>query len=210
MAGYPLFSVGSLSNVTRAANQPVIAPHGTPSTAIAGTTTVTVTSLAAHGLVVGDRVDISGVATMTLTYEGTAGLAAVSNVRVATVPTSTTFTLEGVVATGTNSGTIVITDVATERSGQGADLVATETNMIGTESAQSTVFGTSDAYTLVSLKGFISKGNGGMNQNLGEQLQELRIWIEEDATNYAGSVGRADEVRQGFVQGGTTADPNLI
>jgi hypothetical protein len=81
----------------------VIAPHGTPATAIAGTTTVTVTTLAAHGLQIGDTVRITGVATMVVT-----GGLGNDLYRVATVPTTTTFTLANTTASGANSGTIVI------------------------------------------------------------------------------------------------------
>jgi hypothetical protein len=81
----------------------VIAPHGTAATAIAGTTTVTVTTLAAHGLQIGDTVRITGVATMVVT-----GGLGNDLYRVATVPTTTTFTLANTTASGANSGTIVI------------------------------------------------------------------------------------------------------
>lgn len=128
-AGYPLFSVQNSDNVTitnaMATYAPngtpanaitsVIAPNGTPSTAIAGTGTVTVTTLADHLLVAGDVVTIAAVATMTLSYLTTEGKVltgqAGGTFRVATVPSSTTFTLEGVTAAGTNSGTITITSV---------------------------------------------------------------------------------------------------
>lgn len=128
-AGYPLFDVQFTSNMTAsngmatyapngtasAAITAVIAPDGTAATAIAGTSTVTVTTLAAHLLVPGDIVTIASVATMTLTYTDANGVTktgqAGGTFRVATVPTSTTFTLEGVSATGTNSGTITITAV---------------------------------------------------------------------------------------------------
>lgn len=119
-AGYEIFNAASTTgaanftvadamttyapNVTAAtAISNSIAPHGTPATAIAGTTTVTVTTLAAHGLQVGDTVRITDVATMVVT----GGLG--NNLyRVATVPTTTTFTLANTTASGTNTGTIVI------------------------------------------------------------------------------------------------------
>lgn len=131
-AGYPLFTVSVISNVTvgsgmttyapsgTAANAitTVIAPDGTAATAIAGTSTVTVTTLAAHGLIPGNVVTIASVATMTLTYTDNVPFSATygktftgaagGTFRVATVPTSTTFTLDGVTGTGTNSGTITI------------------------------------------------------------------------------------------------------
>lgn len=126
-AGSPLFYIEAIENVTVAngmatyapdataadAITAVIAPDGTAATALAGTTTITVTTLAAHLLVPGDQVTIGSVATKTLSFlsggkviTGAAG----GTFTVATVPTSTTFTLEGVTGTsGNNSGTITIT-----------------------------------------------------------------------------------------------------
>lgn len=91
-----------------------IAPNGTPATAVAGTTTVTVTTSAAHGLLPGDVVDLAGAATFlfidTRPGSNQTAAATVSNVIVATVPTATTFTLQGVLGNGgTNSGTLTIT-----------------------------------------------------------------------------------------------------
>lgn len=117
--------VSAVSNVTVAAAQATFAPNGTPATAIrstvapdgtpatalAGTTTVTVTTAAAHGLLPGDVVDISGAATFNFidTRPGNQStVAAVSDVVIATVPTATTFTLQSVKGSGTNTGTIVI------------------------------------------------------------------------------------------------------
>ena len=91
-----------------------IAPSGTASLAVAGTTTVTVTTAAAHGLLPGDVVDLAGASTF-LFIDARPGSnqtasATVSNVIVATVPTSTTFTLQGVLGNGgTNAGTLTIT-----------------------------------------------------------------------------------------------------
>lgn len=91
-----------------------IAPSGTAALAVAGTTTVTVTTAAAHGLLPGDVVDLAGAATFQFIDarpgSNQAAAAAVSNVIVATVPTATTFTLQGVLGNGgTNGGTISIT-----------------------------------------------------------------------------------------------------
>jgi hypothetical protein len=91
-----------------------IAPNGTPATAVAGTTTVTVTTAAAHGLLPGDVVDLAGAATFlfidTRPGSNQTAAATVSNVIIASVPTSTTFTLQGVLGNGgANSGTLTIT-----------------------------------------------------------------------------------------------------
>lgn len=123
----PSFNVSSVSNVTVAAAQTTyapngtpatairstVAPNGTPATAVAGTATVTVTTAAAHGLLPGDVVDISGAATFQFLDlrpgANQAAAAAVTDVVIATVPTATTFTLQGIAGNGgTNSGTIVI------------------------------------------------------------------------------------------------------
>jgi hypothetical protein len=91
-----------------------IAPNGTAATAVAGSTTVTVTTAAAHGLLPGDVVDLAGAATF-LFIDARPGAnqtaaATASNVIVATVPSTTTFTLQGVLGNGgSNSGTLTIT-----------------------------------------------------------------------------------------------------
>jgi hypothetical protein len=91
-----------------------IAPNGTAATAVAGTATVTVTTAAAHGLLPGDVVDLAGAATFLFVDVRPGSLqtaaAAADNVIVASVPTSTTFTLQGVRGNGgANSGTLTIT-----------------------------------------------------------------------------------------------------
>lgn len=92
-----------------------IAPNGTPGTAFSGSTTITVTTAAAHGLLPGDTVDIAGLNGPVLTdlrpgANQTLPLTAVSNVIIATVPTATTFTLQGIVSDNVaNTGTITIT-----------------------------------------------------------------------------------------------------
>jgi len=91
-----------------------IAPNGTAGTAVAGTATVTVTTAAAHGLLPGDVVDLAGAATFLFVDVRPGSLqtaaASVDNVIVASVPTSTTFTLQGVRGNGsTNTGTLTIT-----------------------------------------------------------------------------------------------------
>lgn len=82
-----------------------IAPSGTPALAITGTTTVTITTAAAHGLLPGDTVDLTlaGGSTGQVFVDLLAnqiGALTASNVIVATVPTATTFTLQGVQAIG--------------------------------------------------------------------------------------------------------------
>jgi len=118
--------VVNAGNTTVTSGNATFAPNGTPSIAItqsiaaasapavAGTTTVTVTTAAAHGLLPGDVVNLAGAATFLFidTRPGSLQTAAatVNNVIVASVPTSTTFTLQGVRGNGsTNSGSLTIT-----------------------------------------------------------------------------------------------------
>jgi len=107
----PNISIGGLENATVAYAMPTIAPHATAATAIAGTTTVTVTTLAAQTFRTGDIVNITGMADYSITQNGVAGLVDVT-ARIV-YATATTFTLDGCVGVGTNTGTIVITKVAT-------------------------------------------------------------------------------------------------
>jgi hypothetical protein len=99
-----------------------IAPNGTAALAITGTTTVTISSAAAHGLLPGDTVDLTlaGGTTAQLFVDlrpgaNQTGDLTISNVIVATVPTATTFTLQGVQALGgtydgtNNNRTLTIT-----------------------------------------------------------------------------------------------------
>jgi hypothetical protein len=128
ISGLASLVVVDAGNTTVTSGNAVIAPNGTPSTAItqsiapdgtaanavAGTATVTVTTAAAHGLLPGDVVDLAGAATFLFVDVRPGSLqtaaATASNVIVASVPTSTTFTLQGVRGNGsTNSGTLTIT-----------------------------------------------------------------------------------------------------
>lgn len=89
-----------------------LTPNATPGTAISGTTTVTVAVTAGQVYRTGDLVKISGLADYSLTQNGVAGLTTVT-ARI-TYAGATTFTLDGCVGAGAgNSGTIVITKVAT-------------------------------------------------------------------------------------------------
>jgi hypothetical protein len=118
--------VVNAGNTTVTSGNATFAPNGTPSIAItqsiaatgapavAGTTTVTVTTAAAHGLLPGDVVDLAGAATFlfidTRPGSNQTASAGVSNVVIASVPTPTTFTLQGVEGNGlVDSGSLTIT-----------------------------------------------------------------------------------------------------
>lgn len=118
--------VVNAGNTTVTSGNATFAPNGTPSIAItqsiaaasapavAGTTTVTVTTAAAHGLLPGDVVNLAGAATFlfidTRPGSNQTASAGVSNVVIASVPTPTTFTLQGVEGNGlVDSGSLTIT-----------------------------------------------------------------------------------------------------
>lgn len=133
ISGLASLVVVDAGNTTVTSGNAVIAPNATASTAItqvlnaaaapaaAGTTTVTITTAAAHGLLPGDVVDLGGVFTgFTFTDVRPGALqtaiGTASNVIVATVPTSTTFTLQGIIGSGTHTagtGTITTKNVVT-------------------------------------------------------------------------------------------------
>lgn len=146
-ATFPNIEIGGMENATVAYAMPTIAPHGTAATAIAGTTTVTVTTLAGQTFRTGDVVTIAGVATMTLTQNGVSGLSTVT-ARIV-YASATTFTLDGVTATGTNSGTITIAKVA-----QGAVGTIAEVNRIAAENGSTdTATATTYMYDMVQIDG---------------------------------------------------------
>lgn len=120
--------VVNAGNTTVTSGNATFAPNGTPSVAItqsiaaasapavAGTTTVTVTTAAAHGLLPGDVVNLAGAATFlfidTRPGSNQTASAGVSNVVIASVPTPTTFTLQGVEGNGlVDTGSLTITTV---------------------------------------------------------------------------------------------------
>lgn len=120
--------VVNAGNTTVTSGNATFAPNGTPSVAItqsiaaasapavAGTTTVTVTTAAAHGLLPGDVVNLAGAATFlfidTRPGSNQTASAGVSNVVIASVPTPTTFTLQGVEGNGlVDAGSLTITTV---------------------------------------------------------------------------------------------------
>jgi len=143
----PNISIGGLENATVAYAMPTIAPHATAATAIAGTTTVTVTTLAAQTFRTGDIVNITGMADYSITQNGVAGLTEVT-ARIV-YASATTFTLDGCVGVGTNTGTIVITKVAS-----GAIGTIAEVNRIAAlNGSDATATATTYMYDVVEIDG---------------------------------------------------------
>jgi hypothetical protein len=210
-AGYPLFDIAGESNVTAAAAQPTVAGHATAGTAVSGTTTVTLTSAAAHGMVVGQYVSVVACAGFDVTVDGVLYEDYIPKVRIATVPTTTTMTLDGVVGTGTNTtNSPVFTKEANEDRGQGADLSALGVADAFYPDAALSAIGSSDAYTAIIFDDSSVKSVSGVDGSVGKQDGVLVIYVEEDATNYADVIDRAVEVQSGYAYGTTDADSALI
>lgn len=172
-AGNPLFFTRATQNVTITMGT-TVAPHGTAGTALAGTTTVTVTTLAAHGLVVGQKVSITGATGYTFTRNGVASVAAIANAVIASVPTSSTFTLYGITGSGTNTGTITISVEAQEAFGNAAGVIAS-----GAEATS--VTGTAYAMLDIQYKSDLA----AVNTLSQKQENRLTVWMNQDASNYA-------------------------
>lgn len=253
--GYATFTARNLTLLTEANSQAtyapngtaadaftnVIAPDGTAATAIAGTNDVTVTTAAAHLLRPGDVVEIADAATFLMTYTNNVRLsnnadfgktfsAATGGLfRVGTVPTSTTFTLDGVTGNGaTNTGTITITTrsvafvqtLASETIDTGKSLtitgVATMTiapivnGVVGTAGASGTfrvgVGGTGTRFLIEDVY-TVGVGNNSGTITITEKAQNARFTGSEliaKVTNTGGVVSTSNYSSIGFNYG----DPN--
>ena len=173
--GHPLFVVRGLRNTTATQGITAIAPNATPGTALAGTTTVTVTTASAHGLVVGQAVNITTATGYTFTRDGVATVASINNAVIATVPSSTTFTLYNTTGSGTNTGTIVITPVAQLERGTVADLTA--------QGVSSTLLSSGATYSTVFID-FRAAVNS-LNNTTQKEPSSLRLFVKEGITNFA-------------------------
>lgn len=206
-SGFPLFSLINVQGGTAVETFATKAPHATAGTALAGTTTVTVTTAAAHGLSTGALVSISTATGYTFTRDGVATVAAIDKVRIH-VASSTTFTLTGVTGSGTNSGTIVITVLPSEAAGSYAKVLAETADQGATLAPVSGrqyskyIFEYSNP---VSSLNSISRFQAGMHVLFVDDLFDTAT-----PTNFTNFNNRVIEIANGFVAGGTTADPQFL
>jgi hypothetical protein len=133
VAGKPLFTVQVLSPslLSAASNMPKIDANTTPATALSGTTTVTVKALAspAQSFKTGEVVTITNATGFTFTDAfGNSSVGSVT-ARIVYVD-GTTFTLDGITGSGTNTSTPTITKVAQNSFGTAAQ-VTSEVNRAG-------------------------------------------------------------------------------
>lgn len=212
--GDPLFTVqGITSSVSVATTMPTYAPHATPGTALAGTTTVTVTTASAHGLSVGQSVNITTATGFTFTRNGVATVAAITNVRVATVPTSATFTLYETTGSGTNTGTIVVTGVAQEAVGTYALVNADIANFNTETGASGTLPVSGHTYATFIFNGY-SVPSGFMSEDSRQGYQQT-VYMQDTATTALPTNFNALKVAiqnelNGLNAAGSAADAELI
>lgn len=163
---------------------------------------VIVNTNAAHGLVAGSSVAISGIATMTVN-----GGSTVSGI-VRSVPSATQFVLFGAGNGSTNTGTIVISVSPQSLSGTGAQIAAVLASGVDTlvTGSASPIIG--DEYTLLSLTGFPAAGTflGSPVEN----VVKLNVYLNEGAAGYAASMQRIREILADFAPGTTLADPEAL
>jgi hypothetical protein len=124
LTGFPLFRMTIVRGGTAAETFATKAPNATAGTALSHTSgVITVTTAAAHGLATGAVVSITTATGFTFTRDGVATVASIDKARIH-VTAATTFTLIGVVGSGTNTGTIVITVLPSESAGTYAKVLA--------------------------------------------------------------------------------------
>ena len=163
---------------------------------------VIVNTLAAHGLVAGSSVAISGIATMTVN-----GGSTVSGI-VRSVPSATQFVLFGAGNGSANTGTIVISVSPQSLSGTGAQIAAVLASGVDTLVTGSASPIVGDEYTLLSLTGFPAAGTflGSPVEN----VVKLNVYLNEGAAGYAASMQRIREILADFTPGTTLADPEAL
>jgi hypothetical protein len=209
--GTPLFSASGNTNLpllTGTSDAMYIAPNGTPATAFIVATLVFTTN-AAHGLIPGDTVKVTNWATTVMTYKGatasaTDGLIA----RVATVPSSTTFTLEGLTASGVNSGTLVILKVPQVAMGTPAAVTAAQVAAGQTPSVSTTYnYGRCVIQWVNSGPVVVNPISG--NNSLTVYFPNALVASAYTAQNTAFS-NQLLATTQGYTVGGTDANPDII
>lgn len=156
---------------------------------------VTVETLAAHGLLPGNAVSVSGVATMTV--NGGADFTSI----VRSVPATDEMVLFGVPNTSNNSGTITIASVPQGRKNYGADLSPLFTVTTGGLGANINTEQLNEGDTPVAAEGYTRIGiefqSPGISAPANVQTKNTRtvyLYLNETAAGYAESMKRLGEV----------------
>ena len=164
---------------------------------------VTVTTLAAHGLAVGNAVSVSDIATLTVN----GGAAFTSLVR--SVPATDKLVLLGAGNGSTNSGTIVITEIAQPAKGYNyGTKVGTGVNSEWRAADGSGAVTAGQGYTLLGL----DYANDVVDNISIRQAQSQQVYIllNEGAAGYGDSVKALQEILNNWSPNTTLANPASI
>lgn len=211
---------GANQTITTAPSNVIIASVPTPTTftlqgivgsgthsggvgTLATNNVVTVTTLAAHGLVVGNAVSVSGIATLTVN----GGASFTSLVR--SVPATDKLVLLGAGNGSANSGTIVITQVSQPAKGYDyGTKVGTGVNSEWRAADGSGAVTAGQGYTLLGL----DYANDVVDNISIRQAQSQQVYIllNEGAAGYGASVKALQEILNNWSPNTTLANPASI
>ena len=206
--GNPLFSMGGPLGGTFAETLDTIALNATPGTAIAHSSgVITVTTLAAHNLSTGALVGITSATGFTFTKNGNASVATLTPSRIH-VTGATTFTITGVVGSGTNTGTAVLTVYPSEVAGS-YELVAAEVEGNGATLSPNT--GRKYTKYVIEYANPVSSLNSISRYQEGSHILFVDDTFDDTTpTEFAALEVRFTEIFGGLAAGGAAADAELL
>jgi len=173
---------------------------------------VRVLTLNPHGLVVGDKVDLTWAAATNFILNGSGAARTLAGLRVQSIGTTSQFWVDGVWSSGTNSTAFTITPSASEAVGIGANLSAlgVKDTFAATPVPALDAITAASYYTEVVIDYVSAKGVNGLSvPALGEQAETVKLYVEESATDYNSAIFRIGQVAQGLGWNSYYSDPSL-
>jgi hypothetical protein len=173
---------------------------------------VRVLTLNPHGLVVGDKVDLTWAAATTFILNGSGAARTLAGLRVQSIGTTSQFWVDGVWSSGTNSTAFTITPSASEAVGIGANLITlgVKDTFAATPVPALDAVTAASYYTEVVIDYVSAKGVNGLSvPALGEQAETVKLYVEESATDYNSAIFRIGQVAQRVGWNSYYPDPSL-
>jgi hypothetical protein len=173
---------------------------------------VRVLTLAPHGLVAGDKVDLTWAAATNFILNGSGAPRTLAGLRVQSIGTTSQFWVDGVWSSGTNSTAFTITPSASEAVGIGANLSAlgVKDTFAATPVPALDAITAASYYTEVVIDYVSAKGVNGLSvPALGEQAETVKLYVEESATDYNSAIFRIGQVAQRVGWNSYYPDPSL-
>lgn len=173
---------------------------------------VRVETASAHGLVVGDKVDLTWAAATNFILNGSGAPRTLAGLRVQSVASNVRFWVDGVWSSGTNSTAFTITPSASEAVGIGANLSAlgVKDTFAATPVPALDAITAASYYTEVVIDYVSAKGVNGLSvPALGEQAETVKLYVEESATDYNSAIFRIGQVAQRVGWNSYYPDPSL-